>query len=112
MKIADILNVYHLKSLSRLEELDLRGNAIATRPGYKETILLFLKNLRLLDGKTIKAADRLRIPQELSSQYSLLDRLLKNYSEILRLQSVKNFLSSQAHVILGYSKARYVQRTI
>jgi len=36
-----------------LEELDLRGNPIATRPGYRPTVLLFLKNLKVLDGRVL-----------------------------------------------------------
>jgi len=104
-----MLNVYHLKRLSQLEELDLRGNPIATRPGYRQTMLLFLKNLKVLDGRDIKASERLKVPQELISQYELLDRLLKNYAEILRLQSVvqriemiKEFITLDRGYVVSY----------
>jgi len=108
-QIGDILNVYHLRGLSQIENLDLRGNPIITRPAYRHTVLLFLKNLKMLDGKPVKASERLKIPAELSSQYSLLDRLLRNYVEILRLQSVaqrldilKELLSLEKSYLLTY----------
>ena len=38
-------------ALKNLDSIDLHGNPVTTSPGYKDTFLTLLPNLKTLDGK-------------------------------------------------------------
>lgn len=52
-RINDIPDIEKLNELAFLKELELGGNALSRRPGYRQTVLKKLPSLLYLDGKVI-----------------------------------------------------------
>lgn len=50
-RINDIPDIDRLPELPNLKELELNGNSISKRPGYRQAMLKKLPNLLYLDGK-------------------------------------------------------------
>lgn len=52
-RISDMPDIEKLSELVYLKELELNGNALSRRPGYRQAVLKKLENLLYLDGKVI-----------------------------------------------------------
>jgi hypothetical protein len=51
--LLDIPDIERLSELNYLKELELNGNALSRRPGYRHAVLNKLPNLLYLDGRVI-----------------------------------------------------------
>jgi Leucine-rich repeat (LRR) protein len=52
-RINDIPDIERLTELAYLKELELNGNALSRRPGYRHMVLKKLPSLYYLDGKVL-----------------------------------------------------------
>lgn len=90
--ISDISELYHLKSLLSLTELDLRQNSLSSQPHYHDFCIFNLPSLLFLDGdfvdpqSKVQAFAKLRMlgnifsPMKLTSILTLINQL--NYPNI------------------------------
>ena len=59
-RISDIPDIEKLSELNYLKELELNGNALSRRPGYRHAVLKKLPNLLYLDGRVINFKIKLK----------------------------------------------------
>lgn len=60
-RINDIPDIERLSELNYLKELELNGNALSRRPGYRHALLKKLPNLLYLDGREVTIDERERL---------------------------------------------------
>jgi len=89
VKIEDLQDLLqNLFLLPTLETLALNGNPVCKRHNYKNLLVSSLPKLKILDGKMISQEERIQAEVSLRKEKGLLDLMLSNYCELIKLNSV------------------------
>ena len=77
-----------LALLPNLEVLALNGNPVCKQHNYKNILVSNLQKLKLFDGKPVTIEERNEAEVRLRKEKGLLDLMLSNYCELIKLNSV------------------------
>ncbi|KAL4455778.1 hypothetical protein ABPG74_003188 [Tetrahymena malaccensis] len=86
-ELSNVKILRQISQLNSLEQLNLSGNPIAKHPNYKIYLLTVLPNLKSLDGRPVSEEARLKAEIKAKQQTQLLQLMLRNYCEIIKLNS-------------------------
>ncbi|CAD8156657.1 unnamed protein product [Paramecium octaurelia] len=72
-RINDLPDIEHLVALTQLKELELVGNSLSRRPGYRQMVLRKLPTILYLDGREVTQEERERL--ELIERQAVLPQM-------------------------------------
>ncbi|CAD8078760.1 unnamed protein product [Paramecium sonneborni] len=72
-RINDLPDIEHLVALTQLKELELVGNSLSRRPGYRQMVLRKLPTVLYLDGREVTQEERERL--ELVDRQTVLPQM-------------------------------------
>lgn len=78
----------YLALLPQLETLSLNGNPVCKEHNYKNILISGLPKLKNFDGKIVTVEERNECEIRLRKEKGLLDLMLSNYCELIKLNSV------------------------
>jgi hypothetical protein len=94
--------VENLKLLPNLDNLNINGNPVCKNPNFKTILLVNLPNIKILDGKPISSKFREDCQVKVKKQEGLLEILLSNYCELIKLHSVFKVILNILYINILY----------
>lgn len=70
----------------------MTGNPVCEQHNYRNILVSSLPNLKILDGKNITAEERNSAEVRLRKENGLLNLMLNNYCELIKLNSVRQII--------------------
>lgn len=99
---AGSLNI--LEQLPSIEVLTLCGNPVCKLPNYRPLIISMLPCLRTLDGKPVTQDEKHKSEVNLRTQSGLLDLLLSNYCELIKMNNLQKKLELHQELLAKYPR--------